>query len=551
MRDGTVLVGDVYLPRDAHGPLPTVVIRTPYGKQNLYYTDPAPYLASFGYAVLVQDVRGRGDSQGEFYPFFNNEGPDGYDTIEWAAEQPWSDGRVAMMGGSYSGWVQWCAAAERPPHLVTMVSASAATRWMQQVPFHNGVHALVHLPWLFGLRGHAMQSPLLIDNWDEIFLHLPLIDLPEFIGAEIPVWKEWLQRPRLDEWWKSRRLQPADFEAVTQPVLHITSTLDGTQPGALFAWEGALAHSPAAGEQHMIFGVWDHLGAASSFQRRSYGGVDFGEDAVLDVNDLHRRWFDHHLKGIQAGVDEPVARVFFSGISRWHDAASWPPPGETVTWYLHSAGSANSKDGDGVLNRTAPDEEPSDSFAYDPANPVYDVPDFSVYAHPDPLNPIDPKLVRDFVERRPDVLVYTSEPQERDLAIAGQPRILLFGGSDAPDTEWHVWLADVAPDGTSVTLVRGQLCARFSDALEEEHFMEPGVTYRFDFELLSLAHVFLAGHRIRLVIASSDFPTYCRSQNTAHPIGMSAEIRVARNAVSHSGLAASCLLLPVTAALSA
>src|SRR5215472_18231896 len=159
MRDGVALAADVHLPPEPDiRALPTVVIRTPYGRQTLMYTDPAFYLAARGYAVMVQDVRGRGDSDGDFYPFFNNEGPDGFDTVEWAADQPWSSGRIGMMGGSYCAWVQWCAASESPPHLVTMVSSSAAARWMQQVPFHNGVPTLVHLPWLFALGGRVMQE---------------------------------------------------------------------------------------------------------------------------------------------------------------------------------------------------------------------------------------------------------------------------------------------------------------------------------------------------------------------------------------------------------
>jgi uncharacterized protein len=549
MRDGCVLVGDVYLPSPEAERLPSVVIRTPYSKQAAYYTGPAAYLARHGYAVLVQDVRGRVDSDGQFYPFFNNEGPDGYDTIEWAAEQPWSNGRVGMMCGSYCGWVQWCASAERPPHLVTMVSASAAARWMQQVPFHNGVPTLAALAWLFGLRNRGTQDRTLVQNWTEIYLHLPLITTDEFMGAEMPVWKEWLSRPRLDQWWQSRRLQDADFEAVTQPALHITSTYDGTQPGALCVWEGALTHSPAASQQRMIFGPWDHLGAASWMQKPTLGGEDFGPDSVLDVNDLHRRWFDRWLKETPEGAcsdeSDPVARIFFTGTNHWEDAESWPPAGEHVPWYLHSGGSANSAGGDGTLTPDPPGAEPEDTFLYDPANPVIDVPNLAIYGRPDPMNPVEPPLVRDFVECRQDVLVFTSKPLKRDLKVAGEPRLVLFGSSDCPDTDWHTWLADVAPDAKSVTLVRGQLGARFRDSLAEEKFMEPGQTYRFAFELLSLAHVFRAGHRVRLVLASSDFPTYCRNQNTGHPIGMDDEIRVARNVVAHSTAFPSHVLLPV------
>jgi hypothetical protein len=547
MRDGTALVGDVHLPLGPVDGLPTVVIRTPYGKQAAYYTGPAWYLARHGYAVYVQDVRGRCDSEGSFYPFFNNEGPDGFDTIEWVAAQPWSNGRVGMMGGSYSGWVQWCAASQRPPHLIALASASAATRWFQQVPYHNGVPTLAHLAWLFALREHVMQDRALVDNWIDALMHLPLMTADEVVGVEMPVWREWLSHSRFDEFWSSQRLQPADFRAVTQPVLHITATYDGTQPGALYVWEGAQAHGTVPQLQHMIFGPWDHLGAASSMQKRTLGGVDFGPDSVIDVNDIHRQWFDRWLKEIDSADDDfPVARVFFTGVNQWTNADAWPPKGHSQSWYLHSGGNANSAQGDGRLGTSEPGEEPNDVLVSDPLNPIIDVPDLAVYVRPDPLNPVEAPLNRDFVEARSDILVYTSEPQARDLVVAGEPRLVLFGGSDAPDTDWHAWLTDVSPDGESITLVRGQLCSRFRDSLEEEHFMEPGTTYRFEFELLSLAHVFRAGHRIRLVLGPSDFPTYARNQNTGNPIGMDAETRVATNFVSHRAGSASHLLLPIT-----
>jgi putative CocE/NonD family hydrolase len=376
-------------------------------------------------------------------------------------------------------------------------------------------------------------------------MHLPLITTDEFMGVEMPPWKEWLHHSRFDEFWRSRRLQPADFEAVTQPVLHITSTYDGTQPGELFTWEGSMTHSPKPHLHRMLFGYWDHLGAASSMQKPTFGGVDFGPDSVIDVNDLHRRWFDRWLKGIPSDDPDPVARIFFTGVNRWDDAPSWPPSGTLQAWYLHSNGSANSAAGDGMLDGNEPEDEKTDSFCYDPMNPVIDVPDLQAYERPDPLAPVEPNLIRDFVESRPDVLVYTSRPLQHDLAVAGEPRLVLFGGSDAPDTDWHAWLADVAPDGTSITLVRGQMGARFRDSLEEEHLMEPDTTYRFEFELLSLAHVFRVGHRIRLVVASSDFPLYCRNQNTGHPIGMDDEVRVAVNFVAHARGHASHVLLPV------
>jgi putative CocE/NonD family hydrolase len=295
----------------------------------------------------------------------------------------------------------------------------------------------------------------------------------------------------------------------------------------------------------MVFGYWDHLGAASSMQKPSFGGVDFGPDSAIDVNDLHHRWFDRWLKEVEPADEFPVARVFFTGINTWRDCESWPPPMIDMLWYLHSDGSANSKDGNGTLSGSLPKVEPPDGFCYDPMDPVIDVPDLDRYGKLDPTNPLEPPLVRDFVESRSDVLVYTSDPIEEPLRVAGEPRVVLYGGSDSPDTDWHAWITDVAPDGTSVTLVRGQIGARFRDGLAEEDLMTRGEVYRFEFELLSLAHVFRAGHRIRFVLASSDFPTYARNQNTGHPIGLDDKVRVATNFIRHEQEYPTHVVLPV------
>lgn len=549
-RDGTRLSSDVYLPGPADsGPWPVVLMRTPYGKQALYYTDPARYLAARGYAVVVQDVRGRFDSDGEFYPFFNNERHDGFDTLAWIAEQPWCNERVGMMGGSYAGWVQWCAAAERPPNLVTFVSASAATRWMQQVPFHNGVPTLIHLPWLLSLSTKVGQDNSLID-WSQVFQHLPLKTMDERAGRELSVWREWLGRPDFDEWWQSHRLHDEDFAAVSQPVLHITSHYDGTQPGELYTWTGSMQHSPTKDLHYMIFGCWEHEGAASTFQKRNPSGFDYGPEAVIDVNAIHETWFDCWLRDEEEAqsYEEPQVRIFYTGLNRWHTDSTWPPEGDVLELFLASGGSANSAAGDGRLV-SRPGPEAVDAFTYDPANPTSEFSDPTQWAQLSPVVPIEIAVLRPFVEERDDVLVYTSEPLDDDLIVAGEPWVSLRGGSDAPDTDWHVYLADVAPDGTSQALVRGEMGARYRNSLAQPELMEPDEVYTFEFELLSVAHVFRQGHRVRLVVASSNFPTYCRNQNIGSAFGESDEIRVANNRIHHGGSQPSALRLPIAGRL--
>jgi putative CocE/NonD family hydrolase len=543
MRDGVQLSADIYFPPAGPdgGPYPVVVARTPYDNLNPVYVEGAQYLAEHGYVSVLQDVRGRHDSDGAWVPF-RNEGPDGYDTVEWAAAQPWSTGRVGTMGGSYGGWFQWALAREKPPHLATMVSTAAGGAWMQELPFHNGVLMLAMLGWHNLVGGRSMQKPELITNWPEVFRHLPVREMDTLLGRFLDGWREWIDHPTLDEYWKAVRLDD-DFAHIDVPALHITGWYDGDQPGALYFHGGMCTDSSAADDQVIVIGPWDHRG--TRLPRQVTGGVDFGPDAVIDVLDLHRRWFDRWLK------DEPLtplptrARVFLTGVNAWHDASSWPPPDiDPTPFYLRSAGAANTLRGDGRLELSPPTAtEPADVFTYDPADPVPAVVDDNFYSPTVVETPLD----RRFQHRRDDVLVYTSAPATTPTVLAGSPEVHLFASTDGPDTDWFAALHDVGPTGTSMHLAEGRLRGRFREGLEKELLLEPGRVYEFVFSTTAIGHVVQPGHAIRLTVTSSDFPTWDRNLNTGAPIVDGTAMRTATNRVLHEASSASYLLLPVAA----
>ncbi|HWA67732.1 MAG TPA: CocE/NonD family hydrolase [Mycobacteriales bacterium] len=538
MRDGVVLRADVYFPPGGvdGGPYPVVLARTPYGKQNPVYVDGARYLCEHGYACVLQDTRGRHDSEGSWEPF-GNEGRDGYDTVEWCAAQPWSTGRVGTMGGSYGGWVQWSLAREKPPHLTAMVSTASCGAWLEELPFNNGCVMLVMLGWLSFASGRVMQNPQLVQNWHEVFRHLPLREMPTVLGRDLPLWSEWLDHPSLDEYWRELRLDDA-FAHIDTPVLHITGWWDDDQPGALSMYRGMVSGSPGSPDQALMIGAWDHAG--TRLPRQVLGGVDMGPDAVHDVLDIHRRWFDRWLK--QTDDTTAPVRLYLTGRYQWVETVSFPPPGTApLVWHLDSGGRANSLMGDGTMGPAPACGAEEDVYRYDPADPVPAVIDENFYSPTVVETPLDHR----FKHRRDDVLVYTSDPVSDELAVVGHAEVQLHAATDGPDTDWFVALHDVAPNGTSMVLSDGRLRARYAEDLATPRLREPGRVYAYTIRTGAIGHVVRPGHRLRLTVTSSDFPVWDRNLNTGDAIADGTKLRVATNRVRHTPDEASSVTLPI------
>jgi len=533
MRDSVELSADLYRP-EAQGQFPVILSRTPYNKSGKGMLNQGRYFASHGYVYVAMDVRGRGDSDGNFVPY-RNDGVDGYDAIEWCAQQPWSTGKVGTIGGSYLGRVQWLAAVQQPPHLTTMIAlvtpSDPYVEWPTRTPLP------MDISWYHYTAGHVNQNMDAVD-WSKIHWHLPLVTMDEAAGRPSRYWKELFDHPPSDSWWEPIRYQKK-YDRVRVPVLHISGWYDDEQVGTPLNYIGMTtkgATDEIRHSQKLMMGPWPHNVNSTS----KLGDVDFGPTAVIDLNGYELRWFDYWLKKIDNGImKEPPVRIFVMGDNKWTDENEWPMARTQWTkYYLHSNGSANSLYGDGTLDTSDPSDEPADNFTYDPASPVPFItePSFAQIGGPDDYRS---------VERRDDVLVYTSEPLSEDMEICGPVRVQLYASSSGRDTDFMAKLIDVWPDGFAQRLTDGMVRARYRDGMDKPSLIEPGRVYSYNIDCWNTCQMFKKGHRIRLEISSSAFPKYDRNLNTGEELGKTTRMQAADQRIYHDREHPSYVVLPV------
>jgi putative CocE/NonD family hydrolase len=546
MRDKIELSADVWMPGTA-GRYPTILLRTPYLKtiEPPQVYEWGDFYAKHGYVLMVQDVRGRGDSDGK-YNFLFPEGKDGYDTVEWIATQPWSNGKVAMMGGSYLGTVSWLAARERPPHLMCIASTAAPGRWFMHEPYPGGAFGVrFMLRWFFGTAGRISQFPngggL---DWDEAFRYRPLLKADESLGREMPIYKDVLLHPTLDDYWKRIDFTPEDFRKINLPALHITGWFDAFQSGALSYWNGMEASSPAAANQYLLIGPWTH-GDAIYGPERKLGDMEFSADAVVDLQQLHLSFFDHCLKGATKSFDFPRARIYVTGINKWYEEPAYPLARAAYRkLYLHSAGKSNSSAGDGSLSwQTPAEQELPDRYTFDPRNPV----PADAKGGSQGLGNLGLAMDQRNIERRSDVLVYTSETLAQPLEVIGPVVVNLYAASDGRDTDFTAKIIDVYPDGRAVKLgstASGVIRAAYRNGPQRLDLLTPNKVELYKISLFDLAHVFLPGHKLRIEISSSCYPFIQPNPNTGNPIATDTEWRLAEQTIYHDRSRASFVSLP-------
>ena len=499
------------------------------------------------------DVRGRYESEGKWEPF-RDEARDGYDIIEWAAVQPFSNGKVATQGGSYVGHNQWAAASQRPPHLVAAFPSLASTNiygnWLTmggafRLSFNYG-WGVVRMPNRIMLPQYWHTENYMPENlrYDNILMHLPLNDMDlEYEGAPVQHYRDWLLHESYDGYWKAISDEER-FDKIAVPVHTLGGWFDIFIMGTINGYMGMKNHGATQEAQdgaRMIIGPWGH-GPTQSF-----GGVDFTPAAMIDMFETQLRFYDYHLKGIQNGLDkEKPVRLFYMGVNKWRDESDWPIPGTAYReLYITSSGSANSVRGDGLLTFAKPVKNGSDTYQYDPLLPVPTTGGNNCCGTPTIAGPADQRAL----ERREDILVYTGEFLEEPVTIAGPVRLKLYAATDGPDTDWMIKLIDVYPDGYAMPISEGILRARFREGLDKVKLLTPNQVYEYDIELTGTANVFLPGHRIRLDITSSNFPQFDRNPNTGEPLGSSSKVRVAQQTVYHGGTRMSHLVIPVVPAL--
>jgi putative CocE/NonD family hydrolase len=518
MRDGVVLRGDVLLPSDS-GRFPTLVYRTPYNKESALrgYKSFEKAVAR-GYAVVVQDVRGRYASDGDFTPY-QTEGHDGYDTIEWAAKQPWSDGNVGTFGLSYPGAVQWLAAVENPPHLKAMVPAMTFST-PHNFFYSGGVFDGSWLDWIWlniapdirarkNLPGPKTRKEA-AESWKQehrrLQEYLPLRDLPDLKDVA-PFYYEWLAHPPADPWWDWAELRNK-YDRVHAAVLNFSGWYDEAYgpDGATTNFNGLLA--ARRGEKdprtRTIIGPWTHGG-----QEESHAGErDFGPSAAIDYDELTLRWMDRYVRGIDNGVDrEKRVRLFVMGENVWRDEDTWPlQRARSESFYVASK---SATDAAGSLERSLSEKTYANSnFRSDPAHPLTDP--YTAYGAHD---------YRALAGRK-DVLVFDTEPLAANLEVTGPIRAEIYLSCGCRDLDLWVRLLDVAPDGTTLNLMSPGLdVLRASNRKESLHpdYLDSGSITRLDLTRMLTSNTFLAGHRIRVQISGAFFPHFSRNLQTGNP----------------------------------
>ncbi|WP_276917523.1 CocE/NonD family hydrolase [Aneurinibacillus aneurinilyticus] len=535
MRDGIKLATEVWLPKMASCeiPLPTILLRTPYGRM-MHGLNKLRFVQR-GFALVSQDVRGREESEGEWIPMIH-EIEDGDDTLNWIASQPWSNGKVGMIGGSYGGFVQWAAAASGNPHLKALVSLVTAGSPFGDVPRKGGTIVSGTLAWTFMMAERKMnQKAMERNDWDELLKIRPLKDIPlKALGKEVYFWSEWMKHMDNDEFWKKANWF-LHGDRIDVPSLIISGWYDDNGGGTTEAWDMMNRHNRQ--HQRLILGPWYH----SANSTRQIHNVQFGENAIrYDLDVLFQKWFDRFLKDCENGVEkESRVQYYMVGKNQWRSAEQFPP--EYVTYknfYLHSNGDANTSSGDGFLNEKKQVSEPVDKYVFNPEDPAPYLIDMSENECSVPENYRE-------VETREDVLVYETKPLEKDVEIAGDIYAVVYAASSAKDTDWVVRLTDVDEKGNSIRLSDGIIRARYRNTFEKPELLEPGKVEKYEIKMTKIANHFKTGHRIRISITSGAKNLAFPNQNTGNDPAIDSEFVIAEQTIYHSLKYPSCVRLPV------
>ncbi len=549
MRDGVGLRADIYRPA-ADGKFPVLLQRTPYNKNNEFGF--GLKAAARGYVVIVQDVRGRFGSEGEWYTF-KHESDDGFDTVEWAAALPYADGRVGMFGGSYVGATQMLAAIAHPPHLAGICPVVTASNYHSNWTYQGGAFAQwFNESWTSGLALDTFAHQTGSRNnatrgvWQLPLGSYPLFNAPpdgrnpEAATTLAPYFLDWLAHPSEDEYWKQWAIDQ-HFPDITVPMLTVAAWYDLFQDGSLRNYIGVKAHgaSDAARRgQHLIVIVGGHAGNGPNI-----GDVDFGPSSKFDEHATTLSWYDFLFKDVKNEFAGKPVRIFVMGANQWRDEDDWPlARARRTKYFLHSAGAANSVRGNGTLSTTSPGAETADHYVYDPANPTPTI-GGPLCCDSNHLKP-GPRDQRP-VEARDDVLVYSTPPMTSDVEVTGPVILDLYAKSSAVDTDFTAKLVDVWPNGFAQNLTEGILRARYRESTEKPEFLTPGQVYKFTIEAWSTSNIFKKGHVLRLEVSSSNFPRFDRNLNTGEDNESGTRFVPATNTVLHDAEHASVLTVPV------
>ena len=561
MRDGTRLAIDVWRP-DAAGTFPALVERTPYDKTNSseIVVGAHTFFAERGYVFLVEDVRGRYASEGDFYPFRDSgwqDRRDGFDTLAWIAAQPWSNGKVGVIGGSHTGQTAYMLAPTQPPALAAMfVRESAAdlhkhwvwrggafehgfvTAWVARTFAKN----VIERAYAGDRRSHALAGiQRFLDSQDNYFWYLPVNRFPAFRDLpELSFYDDWLANAADGPYWWRQNVA-LNHHLFTVPVAHLGGWYDIFLQGTLENYLGLTARAQSAlarANQKLVIGPWVH--GPTNVGVTEVGAQTFPGADEVQYNDVRLHWFDHWLRGIDTGAAaEPPVLIYVMGENRWREEEAWPlARARSTKLYLHDGPSGTLASlNDGGLSATPPGAfERPDSFRYDPDRPVPTLGGNTLFIASGPQD-----------HRAADELslTYTSDVLAEDLEVTGPVTAVLYAMSSAVDTDWTVRLSEVYPDGRSINIVDGIQRARYRDDPAAATLIEPGRLYRYDIDLWATSNLFRAGNRLRVSVHSSNFPRWSRNLNVADSPEAATKPEVAYNTVLHDAAWPSHIVLPV------
>jgi putative CocE/NonD family hydrolase len=512
LRDGVRLNADVYLPDGGAAPRACVLTMTPYISQT--YNERGVYFAAHGLAFVAVDVRGRGDSDGEFRPFIQ-EAKDGYDTVEWLAQQPYCNGKVAMWGGSYAGYVQWAVAKERPPHLLTIVPVASPYAGADFPTFYNIPYTYL-IQWLAFTQGRTSKDALFGNQqwwqaqnrrWFESGASFESLD--GLLGAPVPAFREWLQHPDLDEYWDQYNPSAKQYADLRLPILTITGSHDDDQPGALSHYREYMKNVPEAerARHYLIIGPWDHAGTRTP--KAEVGGLTFGPASLVDLPKLHVDWYAWTmLGGARPEFLKNKVAYYVMFADRWRYADSLEAvTAETRPLLLDSRGGASDLYGGGALVSSGANGPP-DQYVYDPR----DVSLAELEERVDPNSYVDQRLVN---ARNGKQLVYHSAPFTQDTEVSGFFRLSAWIAIDQPDTDFSVSVHEVRQDGGSIILTSQVMRARYRESLRNPKPVTTKAPLRYEFDKFTfVSQEIKRGSRLRLVIAPINSIYYEKNYNT-------------------------------------
>jgi uncharacterized protein len=558
MRNKVELNATLYLPKTPDGSspkTPVIFTLTPYISDS--YHARGTYFASHGYVFALVDVRGRGNSGGEFEPFVND-ARDGHDVVEWLAKQPFCDGKVAMWGGSYAGFDQWATAKELPPHLSTIVPAAAAHPGLDY-PATQNVGLTYDMQWYTFTSGHTGQQNLFADQkfWRTKFLdaykkHIPFKSLDSFVGNPSVNFQRILKHPIVDAYYDAMVPAREQFQKITHPVLTITAQYDGDELGALSYYRDHLANSSSEvrSKHFLVIGPWDHAGTRTPTDE--VGGVKFGSAAVIDLNNLHRQWYDWTMKSGPRPefLKNQVAYYLLApgntganGEWKYADSFDALVANPTIFYIDSKNGDANGVFRSGSLTETFPNGD-ADRYTYDPLDTTPG----------ETVDGADPKEKTASIDQTyplsigKDGLVYHTEPLPSETPFVGCPALTLWLSIDTPDVDLSAQLYEIQPDGTSIVLWSDIRRLRYRDSLREAKLVQPGEIVRCDFNPgLFVARRLMKGSRLRLVLSSPNSTqwqkNYCSGGVVAEETAKDA--RTCHVQIYHNAAHATAIQLPL------